>query len=431
MPSPQTTAVRATLVLLASAFITASYGADFVRFQDSGQRFGTMHHLTAELADFDGDGDLDAWVGNYVQPSTLWENDGTGTFTLLAELGLALSSRVVLEDFNQDGNIDAFVVSHGVFTQLWFGDGAGGFSVSEQHFGSAGVQEAEAGDLDGDGDIDLFMPALLGFRNAAFFNDGSGFFTPGDTSGLGSARTVALGDVDADGDLDAFLGFGGTVASPNRVLLNDGSGRFSNSGQLLGVHHTTVVKLADLDGDGDLDAVTGNNDFFDHDPANRVWLNDGSGNFADSGQRLGEGRTTDVDLADLDGDGDLDVLVAESLTTNEVWLNDGSGRLAAATNTLGDTEFDSQSAVGDLDGDGDLDILSAVSGENRVYFSVLDCFGDLDGDDEVGLSDLAQVLANFGAPSGVSYEDGDLDGDGDVDLSDLAALLAVYGNDCG
>ncbi|MBU0618060.1 MAG: hypothetical protein KKI02_10110 [Planctomycetes bacterium] len=58
------------------------------------------------------------------------------------------------------------------------------------------------------------------------------------------------------------------------------------------------------------------------------------------------------------------------------------------------------------------------------------CFADLDGDGEVGLSDLAQLLSNYGTPSGAVYEDGDLDGDGDVDLADLAGLLAVYGTTC-
>ncbi len=53
--------------------------------------------------------------------------------------------------------------------------------------------------------------------------------------------------------------------------------------------------------------------------------------------------------------------------------------------------------------------------------------GDLDGDGDVDLSDLAQLLAHYGMTSGATYEDGDLDGDGDVDLTDLAALLAVYG----
>jgi hypothetical protein len=58
------------------------------------------------------------------------------------------------------------------------------------------------------------------------------------------------------------------------------------------------------------------------------------------------------------------------------------------------------------------------------------CFGDLDGDNDVDLADLAQLLGNYGMTSGAAYEDGDLDGDGDIDLSDLAALLGVYGTTC-
>ncbi len=58
------------------------------------------------------------------------------------------------------------------------------------------------------------------------------------------------------------------------------------------------------------------------------------------------------------------------------------------------------------------------------------CPGDLDGDFDVDLADLAQLLSNYGTTSGAEPEDGDLDGDGDVDLADLAALLAVYGTTC-
>ena len=58
------------------------------------------------------------------------------------------------------------------------------------------------------------------------------------------------------------------------------------------------------------------------------------------------------------------------------------------------------------------------------------CPGDLDGDNDIDISDLAQLLANYGTPSGASYEDGDLDEDGDIDLADLAAMLGVYGTTC-
>ena len=59
-----------------------------------------------------------------------------------------------------------------------------------------------------------------------------------------------------------------------------------------------------------------------------------------------------------------------------------------------------------------------------------ECLGDLDGDNDIDLADLAQLLANYGTTAGATYEDGDIDADGDVDLSDLAALLSVYGTTC-
>lgn len=62
--------------------------------------------------------------------------------------------------------------------------------------------------------------------------------------------------------------------------------------------------------------------------------------------------------------------------------------------------------------------------------TVIGCPGDLDGDNDIDLSDLAAMLSNYGTTSGATYQDGDLDFDGDVDLADLAALLSVYGTNC-
>lgn len=58
------------------------------------------------------------------------------------------------------------------------------------------------------------------------------------------------------------------------------------------------------------------------------------------------------------------------------------------------------------------------------------CPGDLDGDADVDIQDLATLLANFGTPSGAGADQGDLDGDGDVDLQDLAGLLGAFGSNC-
>lgn len=59
-----------------------------------------------------------------------------------------------------------------------------------------------------------------------------------------------------------------------------------------------------------------------------------------------------------------------------------------------------------------------------------DCAGDVNGDAEVDLDDLAILLTNFGTPGGAERVDGDLDGDGDVDISDLAVLLTLFGTVC-
>lgn len=65
-----------------------------------------------------------------------------------------------------------------------------------------------------------------------------------------------------------------------------------------------------------------------------------------------------------------------------------------------------------------------------LYVVGAECQGDLDGDGDVDLADLAQLLGSYGMTSGAEYEDGDLDGDGDVDLADLAELLGQYGTVC-
>ncbi len=89
-----------------------------------------------------------------------------------------------------------------------------------------------------------------------------------------------------------------------------------------------------------------------------------------------------------------------------------------------ETDIDGQPRVWDGDDDGEA-LVDMGADEFDSY-----CHGDLNGDRDVNLADLAQLLSSYGETSGMTYEDGDIDGDGDVDLADLAELLAVYGTTC-
>ena len=181
------------------------------------------------------------------------------------------------------------------------------------------------------------------------------------------------------------------------MWLNNGSGDFTDSGQSLGNNNSSSVALGDVDGDGDLDAFIANRG-----QGHRVWLNNGNGIFTDSGQSLGNHDSHDVTLGDVDGDGDLDAFVANYRHGHRVWLNDGLGIFTDSGQRLGDKRSLGVS-LGDVDGDGDLDAFVA----NRSY-------GNL-----VWLNDGSGTFTKSGRKVGHNNSEdvalGDVDGDGDLD----------------
>ena len=395
-------------------------------FVDSGQLIGAEIHSSVVLGDVDNDGDLDAIVDAYLQSVRVWFNQGDGTFS---EQGLPIVNSLgqgglLLADFNNDGNVDLYGAQIGV----WFNDGAGNFSQLDENINIAIniFQTPAAGDLDGDGDIDLFVCLLDGLSNTPVFNDGDGLFTLSNQRNGPTARAVSLGDLDGDGDLDAFLSY---ALDSNRVLFNDGAGRFSDTGQLLGNARSNNAKLGDFDADGDLDAFVMNaGNPVETDPANRIWINDGQGFFTDSGQRLGESASTNGQLADVDDDGDLDAINASYFgPLVEVWFNDGEGGFTPTGQVFDNHTPRFGIDTGDLDGDDDPDVfLAVVANPNLVLLNMdaEDCPADIDDDGNVGASDLLVLLAAWGSNPGGPP---DFDGDGNVGASDLLALLVNWG----
>jgi hypothetical protein len=209
-------------------------------------------------------------------------------------------------------------------------------------------------------------------------------------------RAVVLGDLDRDGTLDLVVAH---IDFTVDVLLGDGTGDFVDSGQTIGNGNTASLLAFDADGDSYLDLFLGNIDTGSGN-SDELWLNDGNGTFADSAQSLGSADTTALAVGDFDGNGTLDLIAGSDGAANVLWSNDGTGNFSDAGVELGSGESPSLS-VGDLDHDGALDVvIGNTSAVGEVYL----------GDGAGGFTDSGQELE-----AGQSVL-GDLDRDGDLDL---------------
>src|SRR5262245_41876567 len=144
----------------------------------------------------------------------------------------------------------------------------------------------------------------------------------------GPCMNAAAGDVDGDGDLDLALAM---ELVPKVLLLNDGSGRFSDASAKLPrtIHDSEDVAFADFDADSDLDLVFVSED----DRKDELFLNDGTGRFSDESNRLlPDDVSNALVVLDLNGDGAPDVLTG-NIGTDRALSTGGSGRFHEATAT--------------------------------------------------------------------------------------------------
>jgi len=343
-------------------------------FVDSGQDLGQGDGTGVAVGDVDGDGDIDAFVSQADKNSILLLNDGAGKFTV-SDQKFKPGSGVAFGDLNGDKSLDIFITEE-KSNEVWLNDGKGVFSTSGQSLASPESSSVALGDLDSDGDLDAFVTNWNGNPDQVFLNDGNGIFTDsGQMLGNWFGTAVSLGDVDKDGDLDALVANNGESSDNAPVLwLNDGTGMFTDSTQRLGFTNAYAAVLGDLDGDGDLDAFIANSSHNGANPADKVWLNDGKGIFFDSGQNLGTFYSLTASLADLDGDGDLDSVTGSWRSSLKIWLNDGKGTFTDSKISVNSFN-NSGVAIADMDGDGDLDLFvstntwSSGNGRHKLWLN--------------------------------------------------------------
>ncbi|MFQ5805656.1 MAG: FG-GAP repeat domain-containing protein [Phycisphaerae bacterium] len=389
--------------------------------------------------------------------------------------------KLALADLDADGHLEIAIVGEWAVTLL--DDEGNTFDGWPKHIYGwiAGSHEGSPsfGNLDSDDDLEIVFaedwadppnePGVDRGRVYAYNLDGSD--VPGwpvTTRGY-SFSSPSIGDIDNDGQEEIVVGFmyWPDDASQNGIYVYDRNGEvLAGWPQLKGREVWSNPVLADFDGDDQLEIVvspigswSGSTYMFRSDgsvvegwPQSMCWndwyspvIGDVSGdgipdvitntNYLDGTcsiyawdfqggliegfpQITGASAAAPVVIADIDNDGLVELIATSNVRDwGEGWVNQGC------------------IYVWDLDAPYDPSTMHWPVFQHDLqrtgrYAPPPECLGDLDGDGDVALADLAQLLSNYGTTGGASYEDGDLDGDGDVDLADLAALLANYGLVC-
>ena len=310
---------------------------------------------------------------------------------------------------------------------------------------TAGVRASLGSDIDGDGDIDVihFQYGHNTFRT--FLNDGSGNFTYGSQpagvpsgaiyraySGSHFDLATASADIDGDGDVDILTHR--SNVNYFHTYLNDGNGNFSYGAQISGLQSTsnggadTAMELADIDGDGDFDLIQREG----YSSSIITLINDGSGNFSAgstidiSAQQNSPFGSLALAASDVDGDGDVDIVHQEHDSANvNTYINDGAGNFSFGTATQvyrSDSYAEVAIAAGDIDGDGDEDLMHDYTSEG----SLTKLINDGNGNYTVVSPPMSTAPAgiNHGLPDGMGLAD--VDGDGDTDIVSTGQLNNTF-----
>ncbi|MBN2147855.1 MAG: VCBS repeat-containing protein [Anaerolineales bacterium] len=419
----------------------ASLAADTVVWWQSdgtpGDGGWLTHTLTSTLngasnplaADINRDGKVDIFANGYFGEYVWWENDGTSAVEnwsthIITDVNQDLSS-ACLEDLDGDGDLDVAGALfndnlYDVLDLIWLENITGEGTNWSQHAITTTFLMAFAlftADVDGDGDADMISdssaPGLIWWENSAV--DGS-VWSAHTILSHSFSHATSLGDVDGDGDVDIL---GNDHRDQEQALWwenSDGAGGTWIEHTIDSSHdYTWVVRAADLDQDGDLDAL-GYTPYGD----DLVWWENTAGDGAAWAEHIVEENLDEpsaVFAVDLDLDGDLDLLGSEDGTTEQVcwWENTAIHRNAAYTAS---EVIDAALPVwdvstADVDGDGDLDLLGAATDHTTPTNGWLSWWRNVDG---AGSAWTEVPVLVDGLDGAVAVRAGDLDDDGDMDL---------------
>ncbi len=400
---------------------TSEYGP--YHFAFSGQR-------VLRTADIDGDGDIDAVSDTLGGPPAWHENLGDGAFLTHGLLSPQVADRPGNDlrpvDFDGDGDTDIVAALAGYAG--WFeNNGAESFAFRVVA-GSISPMTVDVADLEGDGDLDLLVAAHSSQGGARWYiNDGrQRFFERQATPAGFSATSARAADFDGDGDLDFLAVLGDIPTAELAWYENDGYGIFTPHRNML--TQFTDLTVVDFDGDGDQDVLALSSAV----PGSGLVLleNDGTGQFTRRGIAAAPvaipiTSISRLAVADVDGDGDHDVLVAYP---NAVLLRNEGGNVFTTVNVSPATAPPgspsplraSSIAAADLNGDGDIEVLALSSTGGLGYWFEAMPRGDYDRNGVVEEADRdlwEQTLGQFVTPPGA---EADGDRSGVVDIGDLA-----------
>ncbi len=338
------------------------------------------HILEVAFVDVDGDGDLDVIAVLEADENRLYLNDGSGKLTWQNGVFKAAkhdTEHVRVADFDGDGYPDVIFVAEDDQThEYYLGNGDGTFrDVSDRLLAMSEGNGLDVGDVDGDGlpDVVVGNSGEHG-QNFLWINDPSrpGFFIDRTLENLpqvnDATQSIKLADLNGSGNLDMVVG---NEIPPNRLLLNDGTGVFTEHAELLELLEpleTREVLVFDVDGDGDLDIVfaniTSNGGVWDKNPRARILINDGQARFTDeTEERMPSHKfsTYSAREVDFDHDGHTDLLLSAIAVPGfgeeqlRAYRNDGNGYFTDVTEEVIPASVVGRNwniTIGDLNGDG-------------------------------------------------------------------------------